>query len=62
MQPTVRNTPITCPRCSTTVPGRERTAVQGSNIVTECQWRCFKCATFIKSGITSVKPKDENKG
>lgn len=51
----IRNIPIACPRCNTQCKGQEREVKQSKKIVTECNWRCFNCGTFIKHGITNVK-------
>lgn len=53
----IRNIPIGCPRCGTSVRGKERPSTRGDKIVTECQWRCTRCGTFIKQGITKIDEK-----
>jgi uncharacterized Zn finger protein len=60
----LQNTPISCRSCGQMTPGRE-TPVRKSNgsLVMECQWRCNRCGTFLKTGITKIiePPKNENK-
>jgi uncharacterized Zn finger protein len=53
----VRNIPIGCPKCGTSVRGKENQSTRGNQIVTECQWRCSRCGTFIKHGITKIDEK-----
>lgn len=57
MTNTIRNTPISCPRCRGMVAGKETPRVMENKIVTECQWRCSRCGTFIKHGITKITEK-----
>jgi uncharacterized Zn finger protein len=57
MQNIIRNIPIGCPRCGTSVKGQERQTVREGKIYTECNWRCFKCGTYIKHGITKIDEK-----
>lgn len=51
----VRNVPVSCPRCRNTVPGKESTKQLSDKIITECQWRCSRCGTYIKHGITKIE-------
>lgn len=48
----IRNTPISCRRCATTVAGKEYTVTESSGRrVVKCDWRCHRCGFFNKSGI-----------
>lgn len=47
----VRNVPIACPRCGTMVRGKEETVREKGKQFTRCNWRCYRCGTFIKSGL-----------
>jgi hypothetical protein len=53
----LRNTPIPCRACGSSVHGRERNVRRSDGSVhTECDWRCPKCGLFLKSGITKIEP------
>jgi len=52
---TVRNIPISCPSCRISVNGRETpTRRSDGSLVMECTWRCNRCGSFLKRGITKV--------
>lgn len=46
--------PIPCGRCGIMIRGTERQRQQNNKIITECTWRCYKCGSFIKQGITKM--------
>lgn len=49
----ITNVPISCSRCNSIAYGRESPIrdAQG-NLVMECVWRCDKCGSYLKRGIT----------
>jgi len=51
----LQNTPITCRSCQNPTMGRE-TPVRKSDgsLVMECDWRCQRCGTYLKHGITRI--------
>jgi hypothetical protein len=60
----LQNTPISCRVCNAVSYGRESPIRQNDgSLVMECQWRCNRCGTYLKRGITKIieKPKNENK-
>ena len=58
---TVRNVPITCPSCRVMVSGRETPSKRSDGtVVYECLWRCSRCGSQLKRGITRIQ-KNENK-
>jgi hypothetical protein len=60
----LQNTPIACYTCGTKVYGREENIRRGTEIHTECRWRCNRCGTYLKQGtlrITPIQQQNENK-
>lgn len=51
----LQNTPISCRACGQMTPGREAPVRKsdGSRVM-ECQWRCGRCGTFLKTGVTKI--------
>lgn len=60
----LQNTPVSCRACGQTTVGRE-SQVRNSDgsVITECEWRCLRCGSFVKKGVTKItKPvNNENK-
>ncbi len=57
MQQFIRNTPITCPKCKSSIRGQERDISRDKEVVTECTWRCYHCGIFVKHGIIKTRPR-----
>lgn len=51
----IRNMPIPCGKCGTMVRGTERQIKQKDKLVTECTWRCSRCGSYLKKGITKIE-------
>jgi len=59
----LRNVPIRCRVCSSSVQGQEYPITESSGRkVMNCVWRCNNCSTFNKQGITSIiaEPPQKN--
>lgn len=57
----LQNTPVSCRACGQMTPGREfQIRNSDGTVVTECEWRCPKCGSFVKKGVTKII-KPENK-
>lgn len=51
----LQNTPISCRVCKSITFGRESPIRQADgSLVMECQWRCNKCGSYLKRGITKI--------
>lgn len=52
---TIRNIPISCKKCQTPVYGQEYpiTESNGRKVI-NCVWRCGRCGSFNKQGITRI--------
>jgi hypothetical protein len=51
----LQNTPVSCRSCGQMTPGRESPVRKADgSLVMECQWRCGRCGSFIKQGITKI--------
>lgn len=58
----LQNTPVACRACGNTTMGRE-TPVRKSDgsLVMECNWRCSRCGSHVKQGITRIIEPARNK-
>jgi hypothetical protein len=51
----LQNTPISCRSCASITMGRESPVRKADgSLVLECQWRCSRCGSFLKQGITKI--------
>lgn len=51
----LQNTPIPCRTCGQHTPGRETPVRKpDGSLVMECNWRCNRCGTFLRTGITRI--------
>lgn len=51
----LQNTPISCRRCGVKVYGREFPLRKNDgSLVTECDWRCPQCGTYLKNGTIRI--------
>jgi RNase P subunit RPR2 len=51
----LQNTPISCRSCGQMTPGREQPVRKtDGSLVMECNWRCGRCGTYLKHGITRI--------
>lgn len=59
MQQTIRNMPIPCAKCGTMVRGTEKQVKYTDKVVTECTWRCSRCGSYLKKGITKIETNEK---
>jgi hypothetical protein len=51
----LQNTPISCRACGQLAHGREQPVRRADgSLVMECSWRCGRCGTYLKNGITRI--------
>jgi len=50
-------TPIGCRNCHATVFPRRTTINKETQTITEGEWRCPQCGTFLKKGVLSIVDK-----
>lgn len=51
----LQNTTISCRACGNPTVGRESPIRKpDGSLVMECNWRCARCGTYLKTGITRI--------